>query len=463
MGFTFRDGTYQRRVYFGKRTIKKGECAMIWRLNGSCRKIEGPQLVRLWFSTIRFCTQYIANERQFLIVNFKDGHTEYIPGPTTMYQDHLLHKEIVVKNALNVHNGEAVVVVLNKNDTKEKSGSNQLVETIKQGPLLFFPTTNQTLKIFKFDDREAQAGKRRNSWNAATRKVASDMYKRKEVIISLSEHNDLVERAYTSNDNYKLMLKLLLTWKVTDVAKLTNSAQNPLQILTNTLINDLTKYVQLKNYEDLLNTTNVFNVTSPSSVIKQNNTNKVSNNIYTSLVQKARSIGVEICNISFQGTTIDLEFREKCETVKRDKQKKINQREKENEKERREDFKLNTALARADKRTKKEFADMKHRQKLMDEAHKAKLKRNQETFDQELQQQKNKLLMKAEFYKTLQAANVDLTKYLVAKVTNINMRNDDDDTNNMTKKNDKKQLERTTKNENDNEEEEGFVSSFSNF
>ena len=81
MGFTFRDGTYQRRVYFGKRTIKKGECAMIWRLNGSCRKIEGPQLVRLWFSTIRFCTQYIANERQFLIVNFKDGHTEYIPGP----------------------------------------------------------------------------------------------------------------------------------------------------------------------------------------------------------------------------------------------------------------------------------------------------------------------------------------------------------------------------------------------
>ena len=104
---------------------------------------------------------------------------------------------------------------------------------------------------------------------------------------------------------------------------------------------------------------------------------------------------------------------------------------------------------------------MKHRQKLMDEAHKAKLKRNQETFDQELQQQKNKLLMKAEFYKTLQAANVDLTKYLVAKVTN--MRNDDDDTNNMTKKNDKKQLERTTKNESDNEEEEGFVSSFSNF
>merc|ERR1711898_89698 len=117
-----------------------------------------------------------------------------------------------------------------------------------------------------------------------------------------------------------------------------------------------------------------------------------------------------------------------------EKKRKKNQLEKDNAQERREDFKLNMALARADKQTKKEFADMKHRQKLLDEAHKAKLKRNQETFDQQLQQQKNKLLLKAEFYKTLQAANVDLTKYLVAKVINTNMRNDDDDPHHHAKK-----------------------------
>ena len=35
MGFTFRDGTYQRRVYFGKRTIKKGECVGIVGETGS--------------------------------------------------------------------------------------------------------------------------------------------------------------------------------------------------------------------------------------------------------------------------------------------------------------------------------------------------------------------------------------------------------------------------------------------
>merc|ERR1711918_243309 len=99
------------------------------------------------------------------------------------------------------------------------------------------------------------------------------------------------------------------------------------------------------------------------------------------------------------------------------KKEQLQEKERANAKERLEDFKLNMALARADKQTKKEFADMKHRQKLLDEAHKAKLKREQEAFDQNLQQEKKKMLLKSEFYKSLQTNGVDLTKYLVAKVS----------------------------------------------
>jgi len=75
------------------------------------------------------------------------------------------------------------------------------------------------------------------------------------------------------------------------------------------------------------------------------------------------------------------------------------------------------ALARADKQTKKEFADMQHRQKLLDEAHKAKLKRERETFEQSLLHEKSKMLLKTEFYKSLKETGVDLTKYLVATVS----------------------------------------------
>jgi regulator of protease activity HflC (stomatin/prohibitin superfamily) len=423
MGFTFRDSSYQRRVYFGKRTIKKGEKCMIWRLNGTCKTVEGPKLVRLWFSTIRFCTQFSANERQFLIVDFKDGHTEYLPGPTTLFFDHLKHKQITVKNALTVNRGEAVTVIHFENNKKDKSGSNKLIETIKEGPLLFFPTINQTLKKFSFEDEMKMLSKKK-AYNMNQRLSsidASDMYNQDEVIISLLERNNVLNHAFTSNDGYKFTVKLSLTWKINDVSKMLQNTQNPLNLLKNSLISDLTRYSHLKNYEDLIHSSSNLNLSvSPS---KQNKTNNkvgvISTDVYPSLLQLAKNIGVEICNVAYQGSQVDPNYKAKCDAMYDEKKRKKDQLEKDNEKERREDFKLTMALARADKQTKKEFADMKHRQKLLDEAHKAKLKREQETFDQNLQQEKKMLLLKSEFYKSLQTNGVDLTKYLVAKVSGV--------------------------------------------
>jgi len=422
MGFTFRDNIYQRRVYFGKRTIKRGEKCMIWRLNGTCKSVEGPKLVRLWFSTIRFCTQFSASERQFLIVDFKDGHTEYLPGPTTLFFDHLKHKQIIVKNALTVNRGEAVTVIHFENNKNDKSGSNKLIETVKEGPLLFFPTINQTLKKFSFDDEMKVLSKKKVARNRNQRLSsidASDMYNQDEVIISLLERNNKLDHVFTSNDGYKFTVKLSLTWKIKDVAKMLQNTQNPLNLLKNSLISDLTKYSHLKKYEDLIHSSSNLNISAFSS--KQNKTNNkvgvTSNDVYPSLLQLAKNIGVEICNIAFQGSQVDVNYKAKCDAMHDEKKRKKDQLEQDNAQERREDFKLSMALARADKQTKKEYADMKHRQKLLDEAHKAKLKREQEAFDQNLQQEKKMMLLKSEFYKSLQTNGVDLTKYLVAKVS----------------------------------------------
>ena len=140
MGFTFRDGTYQRRVYFGKRTIKKGMCYDM-EANGSCRKLKA----RNWYG---------CGFQQLILYNILQMNDNFDCTQRWSYRIHswpnnhvsrsLLHKENCCEKCMNVlWRGSCR---LNKNDTKEKSGSNQLVETIKQGPLLFFPTTNQTLK-----------------------------------------------------------------------------------------------------------------------------------------------------------------------------------------------------------------------------------------------------------------------------------------------------------------------------
>ena len=58
---TFRDGSYYRSVWMGKRTVKEGECAAIWDMSGERKKIEGPQRVRLWFSHVRFLDKHTAD------------------------------------------------------------------------------------------------------------------------------------------------------------------------------------------------------------------------------------------------------------------------------------------------------------------------------------------------------------------------------------------------------------------
>lgn len=402
MGFTFRDGHYQRRVYFGKRTIKRGECAMIWKLSGRCKKIEGPKLVRLWFSTIRFCTRFTANESQYLCIEFKDGHTENIKGPTSIYKDHLLHSNISVKEAVNVGKHEAIVVYTNE---KGKGSVNTLTESIKRGPLVFFPAVNQTLKTFQ----HCVGGELKDRMPS---------YK-PSVKISLMERNNVITRSFKSKDNYSLNLSLSLTWKISDVSMLLKNPQKPLKVLINALANDVTNYAVHKNYVELLDATCVFSTAKMAKQKKTSETNKLPavSNVYKSLFQCAKHIGVDILDISYQGSDIDLKYEQKLQMERLKKKEQLQEKERANAKERLEDFKLSMALARADKQTKKEFADMQHRQKLLDEAHKAKLKRERETFEQSLLQEKSKMLLKTEFYKSLQETGVDLTKYLVATVS----------------------------------------------
>ena len=75
MGLDFRDGKYKRSVNIGKRTVKDGEAAAVWDVNGRHTEIVGPKLVRLWWSQIRFLDRFTASPEQYLIVrNQFDSH-----------------------------------------------------------------------------------------------------------------------------------------------------------------------------------------------------------------------------------------------------------------------------------------------------------------------------------------------------------------------------------------------------
>ncbi len=69
----FRDGSYCKRIWVGKRTVKQGECAAIWDDKGTCTLVEGPRRVWTVFSTVRFLTFHRAGKNEYIVVDYKNG------------------------------------------------------------------------------------------------------------------------------------------------------------------------------------------------------------------------------------------------------------------------------------------------------------------------------------------------------------------------------------------------------
>ena len=156
---TFRDGSYYRHVVVGKRTVKEGECAAIWTASGDRKLVEGPRRVRLWFSHIRFLDRYVADEGQFLSVQYRDGRKENVRGPIARFNDPCVHQSIEVKDAYKLATNEAFVVYCEKAEgapancepSKRPLVKGAAVERrIVTGPAIFVPSARDWIHQFSW-------------------------------------------------------------------------------------------------------------------------------------------------------------------------------------------------------------------------------------------------------------------------------------------------------------------------
>lgn len=161
MGVTFRDGWYVKFVRIGGRTIKEGEAAAIWKMNGEHVEVIGPKRVRLFFSTIRFLTRFKAESHQYLVVKHRDGRVEHIKGPTAMYCNPSHHDEILVKDCIHLHSKSDLILVHNSGLSPEHKSTNLLENkayepvsnsSIVQGPTMFTPSPYEHVHDFHWSE-----------------------------------------------------------------------------------------------------------------------------------------------------------------------------------------------------------------------------------------------------------------------------------------------------------------------
>lgn len=187
MGVTFRTGGYIKHVFLGGRTIKDGEAAAVWNINGVHRQIIGPKRIIMYNSTIRFLTCYTAKQDQYIHVDHKNGQVELIYGPASLYENPVCHEKITIHDGIRLDSSSECIIVykskkietigLVEPEDLKKSSTNPIplwspkCERQKRevrGPMLFLPADDETVHQFTWsgiDERTSSMIPRKDTFS----------------------------------------------------------------------------------------------------------------------------------------------------------------------------------------------------------------------------------------------------------------------------------------------------------
>ncbi len=125
--------------------------ASIWNMVGKQREIVGPERVWMFWSTIRFLDQHVASPQQYIIIQFKDGHSEHLNGPTRIYRNPVLHMSVTVCDAIQLLSSTDVLVVYRAAPDMPRSagtGAGGLIRTRVTGPASYVPAPGEVVHSF---------------------------------------------------------------------------------------------------------------------------------------------------------------------------------------------------------------------------------------------------------------------------------------------------------------------------
>lgn len=284
---TFRDGSYYRSVWFGKRTVKEGECAAIWGPSGKRKLIQGPQRIRLFFSHVRFLDRHVADQNQYLRVQFRDGRKEHHRGPQAWFHDPCVHLAISTHDAFKLSANECMVVYREAlpNEAAESSllvadGVPAAAKTplpakgidepkakvsavgvpgtvqrrIVRGPAVFIPGAYEWVHEFSWHGTKSEeTGKGSKTGAPGVEKVPHALKFHK--LRQMPDQTYISVKSVRTVDDAQVTVHLMVFYELKDVERMLDSTSDPMGDFVNATSADVMKFGADNTYESLLQRT----------------------------------------------------------------------------------------------------------------------------------------------------------------------------------------------------------------
>lgn len=373
----FRGSDYYKNVTLGKRTIKDGECAAVWKWNGEHTEHVGPKLVFLFHSQVRFLDRFVASQHQYLRVQRRDGLIEHLPGPTTMFLNPTKHEAIAVQDAAVLEATEVLLLY--------SEGSKGEASKVMKGPAVVVPATSERIISFTWLVEETPS---------------APLVKATRSKLSLIPQSIPVSVKATTSDEAHVTVNLVLRFQPVCIQTMIGSTLDPLTDLRNAISADAVCVV--KRYEYVTLHEGAKTLTDKDE--------------YKELNKLASSIGFKILGVSFVSSEGSKELGSLLSAAIESRASLQMKKEKSEKEHEIQDMALNAELSRLTR--EQERRKLVHTQELEQakEKHTSALEMAEQAFEQKARHLRVEHEGEIQFYEQLRTrAGVDVTAVLVAR------------------------------------------------
>lgn len=215
---------------YGLRTVPAGERVAVWNRRGELRLIDGPQRLWLWDEHIRPLERHSARDGEYLVVTWRDGRVEHLPGPVMLWRHPVDHLSVATMTALAISANEAVVVYGRDGEAIRRR--------IVRGPAQFIPASGEWLHQFSWHGADLR--------NPARKIPRALQFERLRVIPDqMYIEVDTVRTA----DDALIAVRFMMFFELADIAVMLDQTHDPIADLINALTADVIEFAATRSFD----------------------------------------------------------------------------------------------------------------------------------------------------------------------------------------------------------------------
>jgi hypothetical protein len=275
-------------------TIPDGDAWSVVMSSGKVTQLLGPTTAPLFGACLTQMQLIVANEKEYIRVQFRDGHSEIKRGPVAVREDTTIHARIDKLPALTLGSAEILVVYRKSKPAAAASATQQpsstetaqplsatqpplhsMLREVVRGPMLYMPEcASEYVHEFAWHghdpsgDTQGLCRKRPNALRFSKLRNAP-----------MQTYID-VENART-NDDALLTIRLMLFFKIESVAHMLDSTNDPIAELLNGVSSDIIEFTSAGSFETFKDSAEQLNGMG----------------VYKNLLERAALIGLSVSKV----------------------------------------------------------------------------------------------------------------------------------------------------------------------